>query len=706
MNEIINYTRLTTSDKLSDKFATCQAYIPQDKDQAELGQIFSHIEILSPWFSASQIGQTVINSVVKEYYRGQDSSELVNFEEAVKKVNESLAKTAQGGETEWIGKISGVIVLVNRGEIHFAQTGKSHAYLYRSGKVNHITEGLESEEAPHPLKTFSNLTSGTLQEDDKVLIANDAFFEVINPNELRLIISSLPPALAAVECAKILQNHGSQDATAIFLELTSRERLADLPPEQKVEAIYLDQQILSFSALSKNAFSNIASRIGSMFKKSTGRIASFSKEKIAPATKRAVEKTKEIASTKRKEIDDKMQEMSTERGHEEKSSFFALATESIKTFFLKFKNKFRRSLIHIGLYTRKKSKMYLSLLGIVLVILALVIGLTLKSRQSSAKETEAKQAYNEIISLGGQADVLMDTNQQEAISKYGDVISLSERIKNTKYYDQAKPTIEKAHKQIGNISKLSRIDAKSQTELKGISSIAISDKFMFATVGSDFYSRAISSNNFNKIAPLGLELDRLTYISDLDLVAGLNKNKIVFFDTTGENLKIADSELQKPSQLKSFGVNLYVLDTSLNQILKIPYEEKNFKDKSDFFKEDVNVNEISDYAIDGSIYTLSKTGIVARYSRGNKVNDFQVSLPNQEKIDSFIGIFTTESSTDLLVLVKIKNDFRLLDFRKSGEYLKQYSLNGIEVVKSATVDQTNTKIFILSKDKVFDFSLE
>ena len=717
MSEIINYTRLTTSDKISDKFVTCQAYFPQDREKAELGSIFSQIEINSPWFPTSQIGQTIINTLIKEYYRGNDSSELVNFEEAVKAVNEALAHAAQSGETEWIGKLSGVLVLINRTDIHFAQTGKSHSYLYRSGKINHITEGLESEDAPHPLKTFSNLTSGTLQEDDKIIIANEAFFEVISPNELRLIITSLPPALAAIECAKLLQNHGSQDANAIFLELTSREKLADLLPEQKIEAVYLDQQILTIGAMSKNAFKNITHSIGGFFKSGSEKLSKFSNEKVKPMAKKGlelsreksrqvVEKTKSVAKSNADKIDSKVEEISNNQGHLEKKNMLSIIKTYLTTSFTKIKNKIRRPLIKIGLYTQKKSKMYLILLVVVILALAGVIYWSTESRKSKASLASAEQSYNQMVSLSGEANILESKNQtSEALSKFESVLSLSSKLNNTKYAQMSTSLVDKANAEVAKLAKLTDLKPIAQSDLANVGPITYLDNNLIAIAKSDLFNQKSDSTNFVKLASLGDQVSALSSVKDLGILAGISGNKIVSFNSTGNEYKTSDLTLSSASMISTYGSNIYVSDPQDNKLWKITYSEGNFKEKSSYFKDDVSVAGITSYTIDGSVYTLSSSGAVTRYSRGSKVSGFNIELPGGQKVDQFISISTNEDSDYLLVLTKIGQDFRIIKIKKTGEFQNQYKLNGLASYASMSTNPDLSEIFVAGANKVFSYKL-
>ncbi|HLB32456.1 MAG TPA: hypothetical protein VJL27_02785, partial [Patescibacteria group bacterium] len=242
MTPVIQYTRLTHADKLPDRFITSQVYRPADPESQREGVIFSQIEILNPWLPATQIGQTIINTAIREYYRAGDTSELNNFEIALKKVNETLAQITQSGETEWIGRLNGVLILINNQEIHISQTGQTQAYLFRSTKVNHITEGMATSNEPHPLKTFSNIMSGSLEEYDKIIIANPIVYETVPLEQIKEIVTASAPALAAEELAKILRRERKAAGEALILELTTKEDVASMPPEYKIDTVYIDRK--------------------------------------------------------------------------------------------------------------------------------------------------------------------------------------------------------------------------------------------------------------------------------------------------------------------------------------------------------------------------------------------------------------------------------------------------------------------------------
>lgn len=709
MSEIINYTRLTTSDRLENKFVTCQAYIPQDRDKAEMGTVFSQIEIESPWFPTSQVGQTIINTLVKEYYRSNDSSDLVNFEESIKKVNESLAHVAQSGETEWIGKLSGVLVLLNNNEIHFSQTGKSQAYLYRGGKINHITEGLESADAPHPLKTFSNLTSGSLQEDDKIIIANSTFFEIINPSELRLIITSLPPTLAAIECAKILQSHGSQDANAIFIELTTIDKLANLSPDQKLEAIYLDQQILTLGRMSKNALKNISACSKESAKKIFTSFSKFSSQKLKPLAEKGIEKSKEHSKKMLEATSKIAKQNKAEKIEEDSAAEYDPILERVKSSsvsnFTKMKNKIRRPLIKVGLYTKEKSKMYLALLIIVLLGLGAIVYFSLTSQKTRADLKAAEAAYQQIVSLSGQADIAASNNNiTDAIGKYSQVIALKSSLGDTKYLDQAQTLLDKANSKIEQLTHLKTINSSMSADLNA-SALIMLEEDLYAFSNSDLYVSKDNGKTFTKTATIGSAAKLMTAADELDLLAIVSNNKLISFNSQGNELKNSTLDLGQVEMITAYGPSLYALDTAGKQLWKLSYEDGGFTKKTAYFKEDTETSILKSVAIDGSVYTLSNNGLVTRYSRGNKNSEFRVVLPDNPSKVEFVYLAASDSADTMVALAKIDDQYRALKIKKTGEIISQFRLSGLTQANSVCIDSSLTTLHVSNGSKVLGYSL-
>ncbi len=729
MSETINYTRLTTSDRLSDRFLTCQAYQPVDPEQAQSGMIFSQIEILSPWFPTSQVGQTVINTLIREYYRGSDTSDLINFEDAVKKVNESLAQIAQNGETDWIGKFGGVLILVNGHDIHFAQTGLSQAYLYRGSKINHITEGLSGDEAPHPLKTFSNLTSGTLQEGDKIVVANSAFFEAISPTELKTIITSFRPTIAAIESAKLLKNHkNGQNGNAVFIELTTKEELAGVPPDQKIEAVYLDKPMFNLGSSIKGLFKNIvvpkAKKLG--IAASSG--FSKSREALKPHLKRTLEASKrnsgkalgsisKIGTSAKNKISPKQLDLDESSFEKSKQSEIINNKKSndkigfIKVL-LKAKNRLRRFLIHRGLYSSKKSKMILAVLIVVILGLGLTAGIAIRNKSKTKDSKDFQNKLNKIVSLEGTAAIKLSKGDEAgAVIDYTNAISLAGELKGTKYESDALKSAETAKVKISSITKLVNVKITSEATIKssqGVLNIIGDD--IYLTQGKDVFKKARSAPAFSPAttieASLGSIVSSASITENETIAYVFSKPALGTLDLQTQKFIPQEATLNYPGIVKAFGTTLYVLDAPSNQIWKIASSDGNYTDANEYIKGGTIISDVIDMTIDGSIYTLSADGKIMRLSRGEKVSDVIFNLPASEKLSSFKKIKTSETSDSIFLLSKDQNSDRVIEINKeNGSFIGQYSLEGGSSSVEELIDPDSREIYLIKENKLLTYKI-
>lgn len=699
MSEIINYTRLTSSDKLQDRFLTCQVYSPLDPEQAESGMIFSQIEILNSWFPTSQIGQTIINTLIREYYRGTKNDELENFEDAVKKVNESLAQIAQSGETDWIGKLNGVLALFVGDKVHLAQTGQSKAYLFRSNKANFITDGSTSDESPHPLKTFSNIISGTIEKSDKIIIGNQTFYNTIEPNELVLIASSYRPAISALECAKVLRRQNINQANAIFIELTDKDDLADIPPDQKIETIYIDKAGFSIKHFIRDINNSYLKPIAKIFLFLFSNVKDKSSKTISPAIGKFVEKTQKKTKETYQKIQSKVEEKNsrTEIPAAEKLndsvSKFELPS-NISTKIIKLKNKLRRELIKAGVYSKKKSKMILLILVPILIIFGITItySLTNASRANQEKEDKAnvrlvEETSNKILT----ADLKID--QSNILDLYKQAVSAKETIKDQTLKNKSEDILDKARHKIFSITKTSQLKPATSREIGAPISnfVSIDDQTFVLDDQNNLYKQ--QGENYIKISSRIHKNKTMKLTADENNILILDdKKQLTSFDLKKLTSQTENANVAEIGPMKIFGDNAYILNQGLNQIWKIPSNE--LTEKSEYIKDSVAMTGSVDMAIDGSVYILSSDGLIKRLSRGKEIGEIKIQLPLAEKIN-YKYLFTSEETTNFLVIGTDEDGLRIVIVGKDGEVVKQLQISdlGKEII-NVQANNDLTKLFI------------
>ena len=73
----IQFARITNAGKLHDRFLNCQYIKPEELSKSSMGENFTLIEILSPWFAF--LDQVSLQSSLNNQFRNRSkSSQLLN----------------------------------------------------------------------------------------------------------------------------------------------------------------------------------------------------------------------------------------------------------------------------------------------------------------------------------------------------------------------------------------------------------------------------------------------------------------------------------------------------------------------------------------------------------------------------------------------------------------------------------------------------
>ena len=720
MTPVIQYTRLTHADKLSDRFITSQVYRPADPESQREGVIFSQIEILNPWLPATQIGQTIINTAIREYYRASDTSELNNFEVALKKVNETLAQITQNGETEWIGKLNGVLILINNQDIHISQTGQTQAYLFRKTKINHITEGLAGAADPHPLKTFSNITSGTLEPLDKIIIANSAFYEAITLDQIKEIVANSVPALAAEEFARLLKREKQVHAEALILAMTTKEDVASMPPEYKIDTIYLDRRAgVNLSSLKdglrrvgKPALGVVLTGTGKILKKADHHFET----RILPAVRSTSAKTYHFSRRLAGKAVRRIRKNKIRRyGDNEAGSSAGLqapaavakvtepATRYLGTAGRWIAEKFSFQRAGAG----NKARRYGIWGAALLIVLVLLI--------IAARYTGEKK-YNPTDNLQQLVGTLGDKfNRVKLLSAYNDrpaaleeLSAIISQIQDAADRQELPPSLLELKKQA--VHELAALT--NSTEAQSAETLAPwgGRNFVAALENQTF---VVDSQKLT-IVPGDTDID-LTPLTTVTAVAAKPDSKIIYllavsgmwqFDAEDKSLaqlKTAGGKWPESVSFRSFADNLYLLDATGNQILKYTPRDDGYGAGAPYSQPEAQeLNNAIDIAVNGAVLALLKDGRVVKYTQAGRTPVELTDLPAANFLNAPRRIFAHSDSSEIAVLHQdawIKDLFRLSFFTRAGKYKKGIILPPDQGIVGDAVCDLKTGLATVVTDK-------
>ncbi len=731
----VQYARITTTGKLPDRFLNCQSKQCTELSKAFMGTFYSLVEINSPWFTTSQVGQSIINTFYQSYYAGESTSDLDNFEEALKKVNENLTQITQNGETSWIGKLNAILAIQIENKILLAQTGKAEAYIFREGKINHLTYGLEQNpEGTHPSKTFTNITSGELRPHDKVLIANPDLVATVDMETLKDIICQLSPSEAVLQIAKILKKKNAKSVNVLILELMTLEEMSQMPATDVVDNIHLDKPINSFWSTLVKFWKN--------FLKPTcifiGKILGILGGKALKASKTYVQKMKEKKKTEEvPEIDDQFHkefmnkdmpdegllkdekieyspELSVhyyEQEEKKKNDKFGKFINSIFGKTSRCFNWFKK------VWQNKKNRPYvLVVLGvIVLIFVGYSIGghknkptatkMTLLDSQNILKDAQNQQKMAKAAELAN--------NNEQAKAGFASCLAKVQQITNVELLkSDINDTLTICQGELDRLTNTTRFDNLSPilTSNQDIKQVLAIGAQIVAFNSSEIYTSTTSGGKLAKMATLPR--------GNGDFQFGVTNNSDIYLYTSAQKVYDYNLDAAVLTQTKVasnwetanagnfYAGNFYLLDGIMGQVYKHTLAQTTFSAGQGYLSANSNQlkNGIS-LAIDGTIYVLRSSGTVTKLTK-IKAMDFplqNIPTPNN-KITKPIKIYTDSDATSIYILDGGAK--RIVEVDKDGHFIHQYGLpSNFNNLTDFTVSPKSKKIWVLNQNSLYEIGI-
>jgi len=461
---------LSETKKSKDKEAVAVAYehIPRDPIEQKHGSLYAVLELEDSGGHAEQLVEGVIDALHSEFYSDSDRETLTSFESALTKINEFLAEKTQEGQINWLGKLNAVLAVLSENTLHLTQAGRAESYLFRGEHSSQITEDLAGDPI-NPLRTFINIATGDLAENDKVVMTTPAIFFKLSKEELKKYVSESSPKAAVENLSQIISGengNGHTPSAVLVMEMVSPEAFVNVPEAETPGEVWIKEDKKSLEPVVEETVKGTAKAFDLLGKAASG-AATFITTKAFPAVKSGAKKLVSAAKGFKKEKDAERIILESEERIEEKK---VDSTESLEldeeasgilespkedtspteiriketekpkllsmerfnfSFLERLKDRFSGSLKKINLPKGRSSFLYLGV-GLVLVI-GLVAYLSINSSNERAKKdaanifSQAKTKYETAlseISSGQRSQAIEDLNIAE---------KLANEAKNTKY---------------------------------------------------------------------------------------------------------------------------------------------------------------------------------------------------------------------------------------------------------------------------------
>ena len=642
------------------------------------------------------------------------------FEHIVEKYNDALCDLTKRNLPAWNENWSGLIGLVDKNELALSQIGKISGYLFRKNKISALIDN-SNETQFHPLKTFSSIMTGKLVEDDKIVIANNSFFDLISLDRIRNLFSTAGVRDSIEAIAKNFKLDKSP-VNAIFLEISSVTNIEDGKPEQ----LFIDQKVDTFGDKIIHRTRKAAEDLFRLLKKhlpiigrSVKKIAGSAYNSVLPTVKkiggRLSSKTQSLAHNQFN--NSKLPNLiSTVKYNNIKIKDFSNIKSGLKIPNL-FVSQAKSFVLHLF---QKENRKYLYGLGIIIFAVFMISNLGSKNKEKTeAKKTEQiVLSYDQANELFNQAKASYNQDKLGSITKFQQALKLAQDAEESpSLKDKSSALIIQIRAILDKEIKATRIDdtiAPLPFE-QGITSITLlgseiygvnNDGNLFLFDTRDNESKLVSELKSDDGKPIALtsseSLNKIYILTD--------KQKLAIYDITAK----AMSTLNAPdgqdswgtaSKIAIFSSNLYLLDPKSNMIWKHSDKNGTFLKASPYFNnKQISVKNAKDLSVDGNIYTILDDGSVMKFSHNLLDKEFAIqNIPSPDnKILGASKIFTSEDTNEIYILDKDIN--RIIEADKSGGFTGQYLFDKI-VIDDFVVNTKLQKIWVISKGMIYSLGL-
>ncbi|EKE21355.1 MAG: hypothetical protein ACD_7C00270G0004 [uncultured bacterium] len=730
-------------------------------DQKKLGTILGIFEIKDTSEDSAYIVNFLSSVAKKTYFASHQKNPEESFETTLAKVNLSLSEVAKHGNINWIGKIDAVLCSVFENQINFSVSGDAKVLLLRNGKLSEISAGLSPiDEAANPLKTFTDIASGKLDDGDKLILTTDDISHIFTLDDLEKYALSFNNNKFLRFLKTALINELDIAGTMVIDAKKVTRKVKEKTLKKNEQAQASDFNLFGSSAFEKNKKANSIKELPSdknrqdYTHEKTGHIyITDSQENYENFTENKFEQL--IALSKEKFFDfwdwtkEKLFRKLTYKLKKQTASFFKRKTSSDNIFDKPRVEK--KSFVFPDLNSKTK-KMF----GTAQQKIATLGSSGIHKVKSSFKKDYAPPIQNNSkkeraygLKISANRDLLHDLSKRiaENIFKFTRFVYLKIRLtlalakKALPHFLKLKTTFSRMslklklitlaiiililtlpilflnNKDASTPSASEQLSANSDIEINPSAQSHKEASLLYQSpdlIGSFVFNNTVFAISKNKIIKLGEKNEdysfpenfknalHYSFMNDLNLLFLVNgQNQLISFSPI--SLKFKDDVISIASDASIAGIGtyltyLYVVESKNKQIYRYPRADDGFGEKINWLNSDISFDDISGVAIDGNVYLAKKDIVLKLFNR--KTRDFNLKKDENSSIN---GIFTNEDITNIYILDNLNGE--LIKFDKDGNKINTASNNNLSKAVKIWVDEKENLGYFVSENSLFKIAL-
>jgi len=368
------------------------------------------------------------------------------------------------------------------------------------------------------------------------------------------------------------------------------------------------------------------------------------------------------------------------------------------------------------------------------VLVVIVVGSTLALARTNSVRVSKKVAVESLNSAiqkrdAAKAAIIYQDNNKASTLLY-EAYQLAETAsRHSATKAQAVPVLAEIKGQLDEVGRVKRIDSPklaadfsslaSQIDTAGKGTAKININTLLG-IGNDVYTYDTEHNKIYKYNGSRSEVGIVNSLVSNEKklrVGAVQDNSLAFYtnpagvytldlaDNSMKGLGLDSGNWNNAIDIVAYTDKLYLLDPDNNNIWKYKRLTDGYTRIAPYFEDNsaIDLKGVTDFEIDGDVYTLSN-GNITKYTSGQKVDFSFKDVPGYTgNLGTVTDIFASVSTTSLYVLDAANN--RVLVFGKDGIYQRQYIFSGISNPTNIYADEAAKNIWILAGTQVYRLDL-
>lgn len=377
---------------------------------------------------------------------------------------------------------------------------------------------------------------------------------------------------------------------------------------------------------------------------------------------------------------------------------------AIKIRFPKKRIYVRRGEVEVEVVQKRKVAVSIGAILVILLIVSIGFGIRQKKigetrSRYEGRLTEAQHEFEEAIRL-------FSLNPERARELFIHSRNLSEELLGEGVSDRDLDELKKNLEQNrGYILGEYKIEPELFIDISLLSEGLIGDD-LAASAGQLF----VLDKNGKRIVQVSIDTKKTEVVAgpeqidEVDDIAAYAERVFILnssgvFEVGEEKKKAVDADWEGEVLSYTYAGNLYILEKGNSEIWRYPGTGETFSSRQRWLAPGVepDLGNIFSWTIDGSIWFLSETGGIFKYTRGNQDSLTIASVvPN---LSSPSAIYTNEELEFVYILEKENQRVVVID--KKGNYQAQYLNEVIGEAKNLVVSEEEGKIIFLTETKLY-----